>query len=311
MHCLICFHQEQICCCSTPGEDTKTESGDTKGSGLVGGHAYSLLDARDVQGHQLIRLRNPWGCFEWDGDFSDHSALWTEELKRAVQFEAKDDGSFWMCLRDFRKGFVDITACLCQDSRKQPWTSFHAEGFARFDAASGQMLVVSEYVLTITQPDADTWLGLLQPFERFVLARGQEPMDLGLVLLDQQGHVAFELPLTNHPVQWRKANLRPGTYRAVVHASGLQQRYSQPREAVHATRAAMAHFGVGCHVSDPAAEWRELPAAADAMQAILRALARDVDPAKGGVVMNLGSKKASRSYIFKHRPVGASVPKMT
>lgn len=55
----VILFQEQICCCSTPGQDRRTESGDTKGSGLVGGHAYSLLDAREVFGHKLVRVRNP------------------------------------------------------------------------------------------------------------------------------------------------------------------------------------------------------------------------------------------------------------
>lgn len=30
-------------------------------SGLVSGHAYSILDIKEVEGHQLIMLRNPWG----------------------------------------------------------------------------------------------------------------------------------------------------------------------------------------------------------------------------------------------------------
>ena len=30
-------------------------------TGLVSGHAYSVLNLREVEGHQLINLRNPWG----------------------------------------------------------------------------------------------------------------------------------------------------------------------------------------------------------------------------------------------------------
>jgi calpain-15 len=33
----------------------------------------------------LLNLRNPWGNFEWDGNWSDSSPLWTEEIKQIVK----------------------------------------------------------------------------------------------------------------------------------------------------------------------------------------------------------------------------------
>ena len=53
--------------------------------GLVGNHSYGLLDVREVdvdgEREQLVKLRNPWGDFEWTGDWSDSSSNWTPELK--------------------------------------------------------------------------------------------------------------------------------------------------------------------------------------------------------------------------------------
>jgi calpain-15 len=70
---------------------------DSKEMGLVEDHCYSLLDIREVQGHKLCLLRNPWSRFEWKGDWSDQSRLWTQEIKQAVNFNADgDDGEFWM-----------------------------------------------------------------------------------------------------------------------------------------------------------------------------------------------------------------------
>lgn len=51
-------------------------------SGLVSGHAYSLISCKVTsQGTKLVQLRNPWGCFEWTGDWSDGSELWTPEIQ--------------------------------------------------------------------------------------------------------------------------------------------------------------------------------------------------------------------------------------
>ena len=42
---------------------------------------------------RLVKLRNPWGEKEFNGDWSDKSSKWTDELKKKVDFEGvKDDG---------------------------------------------------------------------------------------------------------------------------------------------------------------------------------------------------------------------------
>ena len=66
-----------IMSCSTPGEDVYTESGRKPGRfdlGLVAGHAYTLIAEKQLStGAQLLKIRNPWGSFEWDGAWSDNS----------------------------------------------------------------------------------------------------------------------------------------------------------------------------------------------------------------------------------------------
>lgn len=69
---------------STPGEDTQTETGRRQKSntGLVAGHAYSLISVKQSRkGPKLVKLRNPWGSMEWNGDWSDSSPLWTAEMQ--------------------------------------------------------------------------------------------------------------------------------------------------------------------------------------------------------------------------------------
>jgi len=79
--------------------------------GLVGGHAYSVLDFAEANGHQLICCRNPWGSGEWTGKWSDHNQFgeWTEEMISVTGFTKRDDGKFWMSIGDFvfNSGGVD------------------------------------------------------------------------------------------------------------------------------------------------------------------------------------------------------------
>jgi hypothetical protein len=87
-----------------------------KDLGLVNGHAYSLLGVYDEDGYKLVKLRNPWGSFEWKGDFSDDSPLWTEDLKKKVHYVKADDGMFCMKFDDFLKHFQSISLCYYKDN---------------------------------------------------------------------------------------------------------------------------------------------------------------------------------------------------
>lgn len=68
-------------------------------NGLVRGHAYTVTKVIELNGEQLIRIRNPWGNeVEWNGAWSDQSEEWNSlgEDERAEAGLAKEhDGEFW------------------------------------------------------------------------------------------------------------------------------------------------------------------------------------------------------------------------
>eukprot|EP00598_Pedospumella_elongata_P001962 CAMPEP_0184979376 /NCGR_PEP_ID=MMETSP1098-20130426/9690_1 /TAXON_ID=89044 /ORGANISM="Spumella elongata, Strain CCAP 955/1" /LENGTH=351 /DNA_ID=CAMNT_0027502687 /DNA_START=199 /DNA_END=1251 /DNA_ORIENTATION=+ len=86
-------------------------------SSIAAGHAYSVLKIKTphltTKKLRLLKIRNPWGGFEWDGDWSDNSPLWNTHTGVALEIgkpEKKEDGIFYMCWEDFIKYFnvVDV-----------------------------------------------------------------------------------------------------------------------------------------------------------------------------------------------------------
>ena len=95
---------------------TTTSTIDVSGVGLVAGYTYNLLAINQIQDHEgkivyLFRLRNPWSKGEWNGDWSDKSPLWDNQLKNIVNFSDKQDGIFFMSDNDFFKFFKHVEIC--------------------------------------------------------------------------------------------------------------------------------------------------------------------------------------------------------
>jgi len=103
-----------LICASTPGEDRWTEEGEPLDElgGLVPGHAYSVIQVKEHKNTKLLNLRNPWGHFEWKGDYCDNSPLWTKELRDELNPNLDaEDGAFWMSYKDFLTYFRCVNIC--------------------------------------------------------------------------------------------------------------------------------------------------------------------------------------------------------
>ena len=81
--------------------------------GLISQHAYTIIKIYDEIynkiHYKLIKLRNPWGEKEFNGDWSDKSSKWTNELKKKFEFDTvSDDGIFYMSYDDFLRYFKSL-----------------------------------------------------------------------------------------------------------------------------------------------------------------------------------------------------------
>ena len=91
--------------------------------GLVGNHSYGLIGCVIIEDRfgdevRLFQLRNPWGDFEWKGDWGDDSDCWTESSKQVAGWSDADDGTFFMCEEDLIKYFSRIQLCRVNDNYK-------------------------------------------------------------------------------------------------------------------------------------------------------------------------------------------------
>ena len=82
-------------------------------TGIVFGAVYTVLRVVEIEGHQLIQLRNPPGNHgEWQGDWGDNSPLWNRRLKGLLELvDDDDDGMFWMSFDDFCHSFRHLYVC--------------------------------------------------------------------------------------------------------------------------------------------------------------------------------------------------------
>jgi hypothetical protein len=110
---------------STSGEERWTEVGEPEQEGgLLPGHAYTVILVKEAFGTQLLNIRNPWGNFEWTGDWSDRSPLWTDEMKDELNpMLEENDGTFWMAFEDYIQNFRGLNAC-----RVKNWEEVRIKG---------------------------------------------------------------------------------------------------------------------------------------------------------------------------------------
>ena len=106
---------------------------DYKELGLVSYHAYAVRWANTIQTKsgsvKLLQLRNPWGQFEWKGDWSDSSPLWTSKLKTQCEWTSADDGTFFMSFNDYLRFYGNTSICKVHDDYKNcSFTVSHPEG---------------------------------------------------------------------------------------------------------------------------------------------------------------------------------------
>ena len=76
------------------------------------------------QGKNVYKIRNPWGKFEWGGQYSAKSSFWTPELKKEVGFVDADDGVFYLSESELLEAFIYYSVCFTRLNNKYSYVPF-------------------------------------------------------------------------------------------------------------------------------------------------------------------------------------------
>jgi hypothetical protein len=152
------------------------------GAGVVGHHAYSVLDVRELHGFvvgqqkkltsffkkkhdtrdgnraaagleegvapehaealRLLKIRNPWGKKEWEGQFGRQSEQWTRRLRSQLPSTRGNDGSFWIPWHDFLQRFGNIDVLLAHKGWHMSSVNFRRDLDPQSCIASLQLRIV-------------------------------------------------------------------------------------------------------------------------------------------------------------------------
>ena len=214
-----------IMCAGTPGVDRFTEGGGPdKSHGIVPGHAYSVIAAKEREGIKLLNIRNPWGQFEWGGAWSDNSEEWTEEMIEAFEpnFDAKD-GSFWMSYEDFYNGYDSITICKVEN-----WNEVRMRGiFMRLFEAddTDEDFVLSKFYYSFRlEEETSIEIGLHQEDERILGSDRRRYVDMQILIIRRHNNgtmsIAHDSGSKSDRDSETSVTLGPGHYIVIPRSSG-------------------------------------------------------------------------------------------
>ncbi|KAL2001045.1 hypothetical protein VTN02DRAFT_2304 [Thermoascus thermophilus] len=133
--------------------------------GISENHSYSIMDAKEIDGVRLLRLRNPWGKKEWSGAWSDGSEQWTPQWMERLGHKFGNDGVFWISYEDLLKKYqhFDRTRLFGPEwTITQQWTSLNVPWSADYHSTKFMIELTkkSPVVIVLSQLDTRYFKGL-------------------------------------------------------------------------------------------------------------------------------------------------------
>lgn len=162
----------------------------------VSEHGYSIVNYLEIDHSifpipknekaisKIVKLRNPWGLFEWAGDWSHNSVFWTDQVKHYYdEYLIDESDSFWIPIENLIENFGNLTVCMSQG-----WNCFQSKGlFVKCNDTSQEGVIYfaskDYFAIQIDRP-TNIVLGIHQEDERNAGVFETRPnIDIGLIVL--------------------------------------------------------------------------------------------------------------------------------
>ena len=133
---------------------------------------------------------------EWNGDWSDSSPLWTEQMLQEIERVVKsDDGTFWMSFQDMLTNFCSINVCMTRHPKysQQPWIESRRKFYIDYDADDSPIAAtavtddddrvsVPIFALTVSQSGGGHFIAAVH--QEDIRCQGAKPyIDIGVSVL--------------------------------------------------------------------------------------------------------------------------------
>ncbi|EMC99760.1 hypothetical protein BAUCODRAFT_30166 [Baudoinia panamericana UAMH 10762] len=186
--------------------------------GIQHRHAYSVMEAREVDGKRLVKLRNPWGNTEWKGAWSDGSEEWNSHWLDKLGHKFSDDGVFWISYEDLLDNYQHFDRTRLFDQSWQvtqqwislsiPWSIDYHDTHFEFDIAEeGQVVVV------LSQLDDRYFVGLEGQYTYTLSFRLHKKGDPDYLVRSPSSYDMYRSVST-------EVVLQPGTYIVMMKVTG-------------------------------------------------------------------------------------------
>lgn len=166
---LLLVNKDYLFACATGWfDDFLGGSYMTDRKGVFSSHAYSIMEAIEIEGQRLLKLRNPWGKSEWQGPWSDGSAEWTPEWMARLNHRFGDDGVFWISFSDLLKKFSEFDRTRLFDDPawkvSQQWVAVDVPWSGEYLSTKFEVEVkqAGRYVIVLSQLDDRYFISTLR-----------------------------------------------------------------------------------------------------------------------------------------------------
>ncbi|GAB1725714.1 hypothetical protein NU195Hw_g4871t1 [Hortaea werneckii] len=222
--------------------------------GLIGSHAYAVLEAWEEGDLKLLKLRNPWGDTEWEGDWADGSKQWTPEMMQKLKHQFGDEGIFWMTYKDFLKHFPAINRVRLFDSDwkvAQQWTCVNVPWTVDYLETKFQFTIKQQgpVVIVLSQPDDRYYQGLTGRYSRSLHFRvyRKDHQDNERWIVRSMHNSGNETAFTRS-VSAELDDLEPGTYDVVFKITATRNADATTAEEAifryaHSAKEKLLHVG--------------------------------------------------------------------